>query len=145
MVAALLQIIAADHVDMCVSNASFPLSLISVDLFQSAARQACMVWVKNRVQTSYYDPSTLPSAKDGTLAMSDREALKASILSLLTASSSRAITAQLGTVLKIIVQRDFPERWPGFLDEVKRMLTSGDARQIAAGCVASLECVRAFK
>jgi importin-7 len=78
------------------------------------------------------------------IARSDREAVKSSIFSLLATSPTRAIGLQLATVLRVVVQRDFPERWPGLLDEVKRMLTSGDARQVGAGCMAALECVKAF-
>lgn len=76
---------------------------------------------------------------------SDRQALKSAILPLLSSSPSRSITLQLSHALKNVVARDYPEQWPGLLEEVKRMLGSNEIREVASGCVASLEIVRAFR
>jgi importin-7 len=104
------------------------------------------VWLKNRTQTSYFEKDKKTSTvREEPMAASDCAAIKSSILPLLAASPTRAITLQLGTILKIVVQRDFPDRWPGLLQEVKAMLGSGNLGQVGAGCVAALECVRAFR
>jgi hypothetical protein len=86
--------------------------------------------------------SSMPAAP---VADADREALKRALLPLLSTSPSRGITLQLSHALKHVVQRDFPEQWPGLLGEVKRMLASGAVREVASGCVAALEVVRAFR
>ncbi|GLB38717.1 putative ARM repeat-containing protein [Lyophyllum shimeji] len=127
MVTALLQIIAADSIDL-------------------STRQACSVWLKNRVHSLYaLDASTTRRPDQGVIAPSDREALRAHILPLLAASPSRSVTLQLANTLKSIVAHDFPERWPGLLDEIKRLLSSSNIREVHAGCVAVLEAVRAFR
>lgn len=127
MIAALLQIIATDSVDL-------------------ATRQSCAVYIKNRVSSSYFiADSSAPRASQIPIAPSDREALKSSILHLLATSPSRSITGQLSATLKILVSNDFPDTWPGLLDTVKAMLGSSEIREVGAGCVATLEVVRAFR
>ncbi|KAJ3557178.1 hypothetical protein NM688_g1613 [Phlebia brevispora] len=126
MIAALLQIIASDNVEL-------------------ATRQAGVVYLKNRVYTSYFvDPSS-PRPDQLPIPTSDRAALKASLLPLLATSPSRGISVQLANTLKNIVARDFPEQWPTLLQEVKALLGSHDIRQVVAGCIASLEMVKAFR
>lgn len=79
------------------------------------------------------------------IVQSDRDALKSSILRLLSVSPSRSITGQLSTTLKTLVAHDFPESWPNLLNEVKALLTSNDIHEVGAGCVATLEVVKAFR
>ncbi|KAG6856226.1 hypothetical protein H0H87_006320 [Tephrocybe sp. NHM501043] len=127
MITALLQIIATDNVDL-------------------ATRQACSVWLKNRVFSLYsVDLTTNRRPDQGTIANSDREALRTHILRLLATSPSRSITLQVASTLKSIVAHDFPERWPSFLQEVKGLLSSSNIHEVHAGCVAVLEGVRAFR
>jgi hypothetical protein len=111
----------------------------------SATRQACAVYLKNRVQTSYLIDNNSRRPDQAAIAASDRDALKSTILRLLAASPSRAITLQLGSILKTLVARSFPDNWPGVVEEIKVLLQSGDIREVGAGCVAALECVRAFR
>lgn len=75
----------------------------------------------------------------------DRNNLKAGILPLIAASPSRAVTVQLAGALKNVVARDFPEHWPNLVDDVKKLLASGNIREVHAGCVTALEMVRAFR
>lgn len=126
MVTALLQIIGNDHVD-------------------PATRQACSVYLKNRVHTSYTVEAASRRPDQTVIPQSDRTALKSSILSLLSSSPSRSITVQLASTLKDLISNDFPDRWPTLLDDVKGLLLSNDIHQVGAGCVAALECVRAFR
>ena len=95
--------------------------------------------------TSYFVDPASPRADQVPIAPSDRNALKNSVLRLLAVSPSRGITVQLASTLKNIVARDFPEQWPTLLDDVKRLLASSNIREVVAGCVASLEMVRAFR
>ena len=110
----------------------------------SATRQACSVYLKNLVYKSY-SVDTIRRPDQTVIHESDRNALKSSILPLLSASPSRSITLQLSHALKNVVARDYPDNWPGLLDEVKRMLGSNEIREVASGCVATLEVVRAFR
>ncbi|KAG6900147.1 hypothetical protein C0993_002296 [Termitomyces sp. T159_Od127] len=127
MITALLQIIATDNVDL-------------------ATRQACSVWLKNRVFSNYSVDSTANRRPDqAIIANSDREALRTHILRLLATSPSRSISLPIASTLKNIVAHDFPERWPTFLQEVKALLTSSNIHEVHAGCVAVLEGVRAFR
>ncbi|KAI0786127.1 ARM repeat-containing protein [Abortiporus biennis] len=126
MVAALLQIIANDNVEL-------------------ATRQAGAVYLKNRVYNSYFVDAANIRPDQTPIAPSDRDALKTHILPLLAASPSRSITLQLANTLKNIVARDFPDNWPDLLPNVKRMLASSGIREVTAGCVAALEMVRAFR
>ncbi|THU92451.1 ARM repeat-containing protein [Dendrothele bispora CBS 962.96] len=131
MINALLQIIAADTIDV-------------------ATRQACAVWVKNRVHTNYTIEASSSAGEPRRpdrqpVAPSDRSALRSSVLRLIATAPSRAITLQLANTFKIIVGHDYPEKWSGLVNDIKALLTSGDIREVHAGCVASLELVRAFR
>jgi importin-7 len=106
------------------------------------------VYLKNRIYTSYsvdLDAPPRSTPGSGPIAPSDKEAIKRSLLPLLSSSPSRGITLQLSHALKNVVARDFPEQWPTLLNDVKQMLGSGNIREIASGCVAALEIVRAFR
>ncbi|KAF4617901.1 hypothetical protein D9613_006252 [Agrocybe pediades] len=125
MIAAILRIIAADNID-------------------PATRQACSVWLKNRVHNSY--ALEVARRPDQTVIVaSEREALRINILPLLAASPSRSISLQLANCLKSIVAHDFPHNWNVLVHEIKRLLTSSNVREVHAGCVATLEAVRAFR
>ncbi|KAK7054442.1 Nonsense-mediated mRNA decay protein 5 [Paramarasmius palmivorus] len=126
MIAALLQIIAADSIDL-------------------ATRQACSVWVKNRVSSHYTLDTPTGRADRAPIPQSDKNAIRSSILALISASPSRSISLQLASALKNIISHDFPERWPGLLDDIKRLLGSSEIREVHAGCVAALETVKAFR
>ncbi|KAJ7738425.1 hypothetical protein B0H16DRAFT_1729998 [Mycena metata] len=89
MLAALLQIIGADSIDI-------------------ATRQSCSVWLKNRVQTNYTLDACSRRPDQALIASSDRAALR------------------LASALKAVVAHDFPERWPGLVDDIKALLGSGD-------------------
>jgi hypothetical protein len=143
MIAAILRIIAADTIDPYDSfNASFS---SAYQRLHSATRQACSVWLKNKVHISY----TLegPGRTDQTvIAESEREALRINILPLLAASPSRSISLQLANTLRTIVAHDFPaNRWRSLVNEIKTLLTSSNVSNVHAGCLAALEAVRAFR
>ncbi|CAA7262814.1 unnamed protein product [Cyclocybe aegerita] len=125
MIAAVLRIIAADTIDV-------------------ATRQACSVWLKNRVYSSY-SVEVARRPDQVLISASEREALRINILPLLAASTTRSISLQLANTLKSIVAHDFPTRWPTLVDEIKRLLLSSNVGDVHAGCVATLEAVRAFR
>jgi hypothetical protein len=44
-----------------------------------------------------------------------------------------------------IVSHDFLHRWPGLIDEIRKLLSSNSVNDVHAGCIAALEAVRAFR
>ena len=129
---------------ICTFPATLPYHVTQISTPSSSTRQACSVYLKNRVHTSYRVDIPGIRPERGPIAQSDCDALKLAILRVLASSPSRMITVQLATALKDMIARDFPDRWPGLLDSVSALLNSGDIREVGAGCVAALECVRAF-
>lgn len=110
----------------------------------SATRQACSVWLKNRIHSSY-SLETSRRADQGVIAASEREAIRINILPLIAAAPSNAIAVQLANTLKLVISNDFPAKWPTLVQEIKRLLTSNNIKEVHAGCVATLEAVRAFR
>jgi hypothetical protein len=100
--------------------------------------------LKNRVHNSYsIEVARRPDQV--VIAASEREALRVNILPLLASTPSKAIATQLANALKSIVAFDFPAKWPSLTGEIKRLLLSSDIKEVHAGCVATLEAVRAFR
>lgn len=142
MIAAILRIIAADTIDPYASfNASF---IFAYQRQHSATRQACSVWLKNRVHNSYA-LEVSRRADQTVIAESEREALRINILPLLAASPSRSISLQLANTLRSVVAHDFPARWRGLVGEIKTLLSTSNVSELHAGCLATLEAVRAFR
>ncbi len=142
MISSVLRIIAADTIDGWVPYTLFfkftPKNVVS------ATRQSCAVWLKNRVHGSYSVEK--PRRPDqAAISTREREALRINTLPLLAASPSRSITLQLANVLKTIVAHDFPQRWPGLVGEIRKLLSSNSVNDVHAGCIAALEAVRAFR
>jgi importin-7 len=118
---------------------------ISFRIIYRATRQACTVWLKNRVH-SCYDIDTSEIRADRTpIPQSDREALRSSLLPLIAASTTRTISIQLAATLKDVISRDFPDKWSTLLPDINRLLSSGKIREVVAGCLAALELVKAFE
>lgn len=111
----------------------------------SPSRQACAIWLKNRVHNSYGLVSSTGRVDHKPIPPSDRTALKNHILPLLANSPSKSITVQLAATLKTLVSHDFPEKWPELMNGAKQMLASSNIREIGAGCVVVLEMVKAFR
>jgi hypothetical protein len=47
--------------------------------------------------------------------------------------------------LKDLVAHDFPDGWSSLLDDMKRLLGSGEVREVGAGVVAALKCIKVFR
>lgn len=79
---------------------------------------------------------------------SDRQSLKQNILPLLAALSadadSAAVKAQVAAVLSKVVDNDYPDNWPGLMEEIV-VLLGGSEGQVEAGLRATVEvfsCLR---
>lgn len=110
-------------------------------------RQACAIWLKNRVYTCY--TLETPSARRPDLVpikAGDRQALRQAMLPLLSRAPTRTVAVQLSHTLKNMAAYDLPKgNWPSFTQEIKLLLASSEPSQIYAGSLAALECVRAFR
>lgn len=144
MIAGILRIIATDTVDSYASFYAFFFSFAHPPRY-SATRQACSVWLKNRVYKNYDTLEVSRRVDQTVIAASEREALRINILPLLAASPSRSISLQLASTLRSIVSYDFPTKWPSLIAEIQTLLTSGNVSKVHAGCLAALEAVRAFR
>lgn len=111
----------------------------------SATRQACSVYLKNRVLKSYEIDASRQRPDQIPIPKSDKEALKASILPLIVASPSKSVTVQLGSTLKTMISHDFPEKWPDLIDTAKTLLSSDNTGEVSAGCIVVLEIVRVYR
>ncbi|KAF8510510.1 ARM repeat-containing protein [Hysterangium stoloniferum] len=126
MLAALLQIIGSDGVD-------------------PATRQACAVYLKNRLKRSYFLDPKSPVSDQVPVLPSDRQAIKSNIIPLLINSPSRLIKVQLSNSLRSVISNDFPNHWPGLLDATKRLLNSHEIREVETGLIVLLEITKAFR
>lgn len=106
-------------------------------------RQACAVWLKNRVERSWLIDSTKPDTSP--VPPSDRAALKSGLLQLLVSATSRPLRVQLAHVLRSIISRDFPAEWPGYVEQVVALLSSSKPQEVYAGLVGTVEPIKAFR
>ncbi|KIO25700.1 hypothetical protein M407DRAFT_8258 [Tulasnella calospora MUT 4182] len=120
MIAALLQIIANNNVDL-------------------TTRQAMVVWLKNRVVNGYAKDSSTP------IPPSDRVAVKHGIVPLLIAAPSRPIRVQFAAIIKAIINEDFPDQWPELLPTIATLLTSEDLAAVYGGLLIILEIAKTYK
>lgn len=95
------------------------------------------MYLKNRVNRGWASGEELPLHKpipeDEKLSFRDR------LLPIL-ASSPPQIRSQLIPILQKILQHDFPQQWPNFMDIAMQLLGTNDASSVFAG----LQCVLAI-
>ncbi|KAF8327473.1 armadillo-type protein [Cantharellus anzutake] len=123
---ALMQVIGNQHVDI-------------------AVRQATSVFLKNRIIRAWYIDPDIPKPDTAPIADSDRVFVKQNILSLLVAAQSRPSQVQLAAAFKAILTHDFPDKWPGIVDDVLALLQSGNSASVYGACIALLEVIRSTR
>jgi hypothetical protein len=115
-------------------------------------RLAAAIYLKNRISSSWRVPTSQTPSHLGknyvAIPPSDRQSLKTNILPLLAALSADAestqVKAQVAAVLSKVVDNDYPDNWPGLMDEIVVLLGGGEG-QIEAGLRATVEvfsCLR---
>jgi hypothetical protein len=55
------------------------------------------------------------------------------------------LRVQLATSLYTILDSDFPDRWPNFVNEMQSFLSSNDARLVSVGLLALREVVKVYQ
>ncbi|GAA5868690.1 hypothetical protein JCM8547_003784 [Rhodosporidiobolus lusitaniae] len=129
--------------------------------FSPVVRLAAAIYLKNRLRSSWKAPHA-PSQHASPAAVaaaqrassyvpippSDHQSVKTNLLSLYAALASDAESAkvkeQIGEGLSKVVECDFPENWPGLVDEVKAML-AGNEGQVEAGLRATMEIFNSLR
>lgn len=56
-----------------------------------------------------------------------------------------SVRVQLAASLNNILNSDFPEQWPDFINELETFLTSDDIRAVHVGLVALREVVKVYQ
>ncbi|KAF9516474.1 hypothetical protein BS47DRAFT_1340813 [Hydnum rufescens UP504] len=119
--------------------------IIGNEAVDPAVRQACVVYLKNRVSRAYFVDPAHPRPDAAPIPESDRIFLKQNILPLLVASTTRSIRVQLASCFKTVLSHDFPDNWPGIVDDIMTLLQRGDQRSVYGGCLALLELIRSVR
>ncbi|KAF8746692.1 ARM repeat-containing protein, partial [Rhizoctonia solani] len=128
MLSAVVQIVGTNGVDLSV-------------------RQAAVVFLKNAVARGYKS-SNIPVQQQlpaPPVPDADKQVIKQHILPLIVASPDRAIRIQLAAILKTLVSHDFPERWPGFMENVVQLLQSDRSESVFGGMTALLEIFKTYR
>ncbi|GAA6037955.1 hypothetical protein JCM8097_009507 [Rhodosporidiobolus ruineniae] len=129
--------------------------------FSPVVRLAAAIYLKNRLRSSWKaplppsvhaNPSTVAAAQRAStyvaIPPSDRQSVKTNLLPLYAALAadpeSAKVKEQVGEGLSKVVECDFPENWPGLVDEVK-LLLGGDEGQVEAGLRASMEIFNSLR
>ncbi len=118
---------------------------LNADPVLRSTRQACVVWLKNRVARAYKLDELIGDTKTVPIPPVDRQAIKQHIIPLLVTASSRPIRVQLTSCVKTVIGSDFPDEWPGLVDQVVSMLQSEDLPTIYAGLLVNLEILKSYK
>lgn len=58
---------------------------------------------------------------------------------------SAGVRVQLAASLNSILNNDFPEHWPDFINELEAFLTSDDIRAVYVGLAALREVVKVYQ
>ena len=74
----------------------------------------------------------------------DRGIVRTALLPTISAAPA-PLRVHIASALNTVVRCDYPDAWPTLLDELCKLLASGDEAQMYAGVRALLETVRAFR
>lgn len=121
------------------------MQIIGAEGVDPSIRQACAVWLKNRVERAYVVGADNTTSDHTPVSVGDRAALKSGLLQLLVSATSRPLRLQLANVLRSIISRDFPQEWPGYLENVTALLSSQNPQEVYVGLIATVEPIKAFR
>ncbi|KAL1967020.1 hypothetical protein VTN77DRAFT_3544 [Rasamsonia byssochlamydoides] len=122
----------------------FPNALL--DILQAeqnnAVQLSAVVYLKNRITRGWAPAEDNPLHKP--IPDDERPALRERVIPVL-ASSPPNVRAQLIPILQKILQHDFPEQWPGFMDITLQLLGTNDANSVFAGLQCLLAICRVYR
>lgn len=104
-----------------------------------------VIYVKNRVNRSWYNADSYTAENPTTLIAEDEKARVRDRLLPILAASEGLVRQQLIPVLQRILQYDFPARWPRFMDFTLELLNTNTPSSVLAGLQCLLAICRAFR
>jgi len=109
---------------------------------EASIRLSTVIYIKNRVNRAWYAPEQ--QTTDPPIAEDEKSRVRDRILPLLSASEP-LVRHQLIPVLQRILQADFPNRWPRFMDFTIELLNTNSPGSVFAGLQCLLAICRAFR
>lgn len=101
-----------------------------------------MVYLKNRVTRGWSPGEDYPLQKP--IPEDEKSAFRTRLLPVI-ASSQAQIRSQLIPILHKILQYDFPDKWPNFMDITLQLLNTNDANSVFAGLQCLLAICRVYR
>ncbi|KAI5286682.1 hypothetical protein KEM54_006599, partial [Ascosphaera aggregata] len=108
----------------------------------SAVQLSTVVYLKNKVMRGWAPPEEQTSYT--SISEQERGPLRERLIPIL-ASSPPKVRHQLIPILAKILQYDFPEKWPQFLDITIQLLNTNDANSVFAGLQCLLAICRVYR
>ncbi|KAI9483976.1 MAG: armadillo-type protein [Benjaminiella poitrasii] len=102
------------------------------------ARQAAAIYFKNRIYRDWTHSGNVAIGEE------DKSMIRGHILRALV-TTPPTIQVQLAASLHNILNHDFPDEWPSFIQELEAFLTSQDVRTVYVGLIALREVVKVFQ
>lgn len=100
------------------------------------------VYLKNRISRGWAPVEDSPQR--APIPEAEKPSFRERLIPAL-ASTPPNVRAQLVPLLQKILQNDFPERWPGFLDLTLQLLGTNDANTVYAGLQCLLAICRVYR
>lgn len=106
-------------------------------------------YVKNRIRRAW-DSKNLELSSDSKIApipAADYDSVRSALLPTLMQALPQT-RVHVAAALGAVIRSDFPQKWPGLIDDIKGLLGNGESSDLArvnAGLTALLEVVRAFR
>ncbi|CAO3652340.1 unnamed protein product [Cunninghamella blakesleeana] len=116
------------------------LQIFSSEELELGARQAAAIYFKNRIYRAWDRTANVSSP----ISEADRNTVKQGLLHALV-TAPNAVQVQLSSSLHTILEHDFPEKWPNFVNELQSFLSSSDVRLISVGLLALREVVKVYQ
>lgn len=109
---------------------------------QDSIDQTAGVYLKNRINRGWAPVEE--SAQRTPIPESEKPGFRERLIPAL-ASTPANVRAQLVPLMQKILQNDFPEQWPNFLDITLQLLGGGDANSVYAGLQCLLAICRVYR
>ncbi len=101
-----------------------------------------VVYLKNRVTRGWSPGDENPLHKP--IPENEKRAFRNRLIPILAASQA-SIRTQLIPILQKILQYDFPDKWPDFIDITIQLLNTNDANSVFAGLQCLLAICRVYR
>lgn len=100
--------------------------------------------MKNRIARAWDSSLVRGTPESPHVADEDKAVVRQALLPTI-ASVPATLRVHVASALYSVVRCDFPAQWPSLLDDIVKLLRSGDEAQMYAGVRALVETVRAFR